>query len=79
MAVATDLLRAKTSPDKYRPEVARVVVTLVVIHLLRWTHPEPESSEFESALAPPGRDVEDRHPAGGQHSVNVPQRLLWLP
>ena len=48
-----DVARPKAGPDEHRPQVARVVVRLVVVHLLLRGDTEAEGGELEEALAAP--------------------------
>ena len=57
--VTPDQAGPEAGPDQHRPQIPRVVVRLVVVHLLGRAEPEPERRELQERLAEPRRDVED--------------------
>ena len=57
-------LGQEPGPHEQRPEVAWVVVGLVVVHLGLRCDTEPERRQLEEALAAPRRDVDDADPTG---------------
>ena len=77
--VAADVARQEAGPHEQRPQVARVVVALVVVHLLGRADAEPERGELERALAAPRRDVDEHDAARGGDAAQLAQRLAGLP
>ena len=67
-----DVARAEPGPDEHRPQVAGVVVRLVVVHLLLRRDAEPERGELEEPLATPRRHVDDAHAAGRRCGAAAP-------
>ncbi len=74
VAMAPDLARAEAGRDQQRPEVARVVVALVVVHLLGRAQAEAERRELEGALAAPRRHVDEQTPPGASTRRNSRER-----
>ena len=72
-----DPARQEAGFDQQRPEIARIVVALVLVHLLGRAQVEPKRGQLEEALAAPTGDVEEADAAGAKHAVKGAQRVQW--
>ena len=79
MPAARILRGTEPGANEERPEVAWVVVRLVVVHLLGRAEPEAEGGELEEALPAPARHVDEAHAAGRDEPPQLDERLERLP
>ena len=59
MTEATDIAGQEPSPNQERPEVAHVVVHLMIVHFIFWAETEPECRKLEKPLASPGGHIKE--------------------
>jgi hypothetical protein len=62
MITKVDTAGLKPGPDQQRPEIAFVVIHLVVVHLDLRAQAKMEGGKFQKTLSEPRRNVNKKHP-----------------
>src|SRR5918994_3170178 len=76
MGAKLDVLGPEAGPYQQWPEVALVVVHLVVIHFFSRRKPELECRELQKGLSTPVRHVDESPTSNAEATVNFHQDLL---
>lgn len=78
MSPAGDLAWPEPRSHEHRPQISRVVVALVIVHLQRGTKTETKRRELEPALATPRGNVYESKTARRQYATEAIERGLRL-
>src|ERR1700736_3628046 len=76
VAVAPDVVGSESCAAEQRPEVARVVVRLVVVHLIGGAHTDAERGQLEEPLSPPAGNVDEQEATRDCDPAEFGDRLL---
>src|SRR5258706_14652550 len=79
VAETADVAGHEASLHEQRPQISRVVIHLVVVHLIGRAAAQSKRGEFEEVLAAPRRDVDQSYPAHSERPVEFGERSAWIP